>query len=365
MDTKKTDQAFPKGIHLNIAEASTFSNSFGGGAPIPILLAHGSGPLHRVIQRRCDWKYDDIFSEKGARILRSDSRETHGGRTDWEDIIIDEGGGIFLHISEGSLAAYASDRPTADKVAQEFRERFGILKAPGSGCYHLITHDHDCIGTEEVRLDEGAPLDTADLELFYGEGFADWSESYVEILSEKKGGLSLLEGPPGTGKTSFLRHLMRRLNGSHRFFFIPPANVGVLSDPEFISFWRRQRRKHEDLGFVCVLEDAEGALMVRDTDNRRQVAALLNITDGLLADFLRLHIICSINCRSTEIDRALLRPGRLRAHRVFPRLDAATAQRIAARSDRPLPLQSDYSLAEIFNANPMKRRETPRVGFAA
>jgi hypothetical protein len=60
-----------------------------------------------------------------------------------------------------------------------------------------------------------------------------------------------------------------------------------------------------------------------------------------------------------------LRPGRLRGHRVFPRLDAASAQRIAAKSDRPLPLQTDYSLAEIFNADPMKRRETPRVGFAA
>lgn len=33
--------------------------------------------------------------------------------------------------------------------------------------------------------------------------------------------------------------------------------------------------------------------------------------------------------------------------------------------DHEKTLQSDYSLAEIFNADPMTRRETPRVGFAA
>ncbi len=105
--------------------------------------------------------------------------------------------------------------------------------------------------------------------------------------------------------------------------------------------------------------------MVRDTDNRRQVAAILNLTDGLLSDFLRLLIVCSINCASTAIEPALIGPGRLQAQRVFSRVDASTAQRIAAKACRELPLQSDYSLAEIFNADPTQRRETPRDGFAA
>jgi hypothetical protein len=365
MDSSKPKTPSTTPFHIDLADTPAFSTSYCGGAPSPILLAYGAGALHRVVQRPCDWNYEEILQEKSANILRSDSRESAGGAMTWEDLIFDEGGGVFLHISEGSLAAYAADRPTAAKAAHEFRERFAKKKSPSSGTYHLITHDNDCIGATEVQLAEGNPLEAGDLDLFYGDGFSDWSGSYQGILAEKKGGLALLEGPPGTGKTSFLRHLMRQLKDSHRFYFIPPANVGMLSDPEFIGFWRKQRKTHKDLGFVCVLEDAEGALMVRDTDNRRQVAAILNLTDGLMSDFLRLHIVCSINCASTAIDPALIRPGRLQAHRVFSRVDASTAQRIAAKAGRELPLQSDYSLAEIFNADPMQRRETPRVGFAA
>lgn len=148
-------------------------------------------------------------------------------------------------------------------------------------------------------------------------------------------------------------------------YFIPPANAGVLSNPEFIGFWSQQHAAHPDLRFICVLEDSEGALMVRGTDNRRQAGAILNITDGLLADFLRLHIVCSINCKSTEIDPAFMRPGRLVAHRVFGRLDPSTAHRIAAKAGRALPMQQDYSLAEIFNSDPRQNRERPKVGFAA
>jgi hypothetical protein len=365
MDSKKPATLQTTPFHIDLADTPAFSTSYCGGAPSPILLAYGAGALHRVVQRHSDWNYEKILMEKDAKILRSDSRESASGEKTWEDIILDEGGGVFLHISEGCLAAYSGDRQTAEKAAHEFRERFAKKKSPSAGTYHLITHDNDCIGATEVRLAEGNILDSGDLDLFYGDGFSDWSGSYLGILAEKKGGLALLEGPPGTGKTSFLRHLMRQLKDSHRFYFIPPANVGMLSDPEFIGFWRKQRNIHKDLGFVCVLEDAGGALMVRDTDNRRQVAAILNLTDGLMSDFLRLHIVCSINCASTAIDPALIRPGRLQAHRVFSRVDASTAHRIAAKAGRELPLQSDYSLAEIFNADPMQRRETPRVGFAA
>ena len=40
--------------------------------------------------------------------------------------------------------------------------------------------------------------------------------------------------------------------------------------------------------------------MMRGADNRDQVSALLNLSDGMLGDFLRREIICTINCSAVD-----------------------------------------------------------------
>ncbi len=139
--------------------------------------------------------------------------------------------------------------------------------------------------------------------------------------------------------------------------------MGVLSKPEFIGFWAEQRRIHADRKFVVILEDSDAALMTRGADNREQVSAILNLSDGMLADFLRLQIICTINCSAADIDPALLRPGRLLCHRIFSRLDYAQAVRLAESLGRKLPVASDYSLAEVFAGNGADEMSRPRIGF--
>jgi hypothetical protein len=141
--------------------------------------------------------------------------------------------------------------------------------------------------------------------------------------------------------------------------------MGVLSKPEFTGFWADQRRAHANHKFVVVLEDSDAALMTRGSENREQVSAILNLSDGFLADFLRLQIICTINCKAADIDQALLRPGRLLCHRVFHRLGYSEACRLAERLGRRLPVVRDYSLAEVFAENSTKVIDRPRIGFAA
>ena len=98
-------------------------------------------------------------------------------------------------------------------------------------------------------------------------------------------------------------------------------------------------------------------------DNRDQVSAILNLSDGMLADFLRLQIICTINCRASDIDQALLRPGRLMCHRVFERLDPTQAARLAASLGKKLPQAQDYSLAEVFSGKKCEVEPRRQMGF--
>ena len=114
-----------------------------------------------------------------------------------------------------------------------------------------------------------------------------------------------------------------------------------------------------------ILEDADAVLMSRGSDNRDEVSALLNLSDGMLGDFLSLHIICTINCRVTEIDQALLRPGRLISLKKFERLNREQALRLASHIGKSLPEKDDYSLAEVFSGEEQAAVSHPRMGFGA
>jgi SpoVK/Ycf46/Vps4 family AAA+-type ATPase len=214
-----------------------------------------------------------------------------------------------------------------------------------------------------VELSPTTVLTPDTIKLHYGsEGFA-WHRCFVKKLQERGTGLSIFEGRPGTGKTYYLRHLMGELKDSHRFYFIPTASMWILSKPEFIGFWANERLNYSDKQFVVVLEDSDGALSTRGMDNRDQVSALLNLSDGMLADFLRLHIICTINCSAAEIDQALLRPGRLVSYRIFGKLHYEDAARLAETLGKKLPQATDFSLAEVFAGHETEGNQRMRIGF--
>jgi ATP-dependent 26S proteasome regulatory subunit len=138
-------------------------------------------------------------------------------------------------------------------------------------------------------------------------------------------------------------------------------------DSEFIAFWARQKELHEGKHLSLILEDAEQALMARANDNRSLVQVILNYSDGMLADFLRLQIIATVNCTASDLDEALLRPGRLMARRHFGRLSRSDARRLASHHGLTLASgQEDYSLAEIFNEQGSEACNGAKIlGFAA
>lgn len=355
---------FPTAITCNLAGANNFA--FSCFSPnVSVLAAFGAEQLH-AHQLFGRWDLSKASAENSGALVRSVRRTARDdGTIRWDALTFQFGRRQILCMDDAEIVGFASNPETAERLAAKFGKAYALPPKPAGGAFYLISQTGNVIECHQVDLPAVTTLNPETFRLHYGEESAAWHKNFAEKLCGKKHGLAIFEGRPGTGKTFYLRHLMGTLKASHRFYFIPTAYLSVLSQPEFISFWAEQRQTHDARQFVVVLEDSEDALMTRGSDNRGKVSAILNLTDGMLADFLRLQIICTINCSAADIDPALLRPGRLIGHRVFERLNPAQAARLAESLGRKLPTTSDYSLAEIFADNERPETQRQPIGFNA
>jgi len=333
------------------------------GPPVPIAAAFGTGNLHQC-RVGGEWDFDRAFAENRSALVRSFRRLFRKTDTDvWEDVIFQFGERRFLCGEKFRIIGYAETAEDAERIVNEFTAAYGTTPKKTGGRFQLIRKDRFEFKCEDVTLGADTVLTEEDFALRYPEGSPAWHQEFVEKLTTRKSGLSILEGTPGTGKTTYLRHLMGTLQETHRFYFIPPSNMRILSESDFIGFWAGERQVHADRRLAVILEDADAAIMTRGKDNQEQVSALLNLSDGMLGDFLSLQIICTINCSASEIDQALVRPGRLLSHRVFERLDPSQAARLAASIGKALPRARDYSLAEVFAGHGTGGVTRPSIGF--
>ena len=319
---RKSDS--PTSLVCDLAEAKAFCEDYFT-PHVPVLTAFGGERLH-VCRLNGSWDLDRAVAENADALFRSIRRlpspPAKDKVADWDDLTFQFGPRTFLYADKNRIVGFASTSIEAERLVAKFSKTYPKPPAPSGGVFNLIAQDGDDIRCQTVSLPPDTILSAEALSLHYGSGSGEWHQGFTEKLRGRTHGLSIFEGTPGTGKTFYLRHLMGVLKESHRFYFIPTSSMGILSMPQFIVFWADQRRFHSNQKFVVILEDSDAALMTRGCDNREQVSAILNLSDGMLADFLRLQIICTINCTTADIDQALLRPGRLLCHRFKPAVAA-------------------------------------------
>ena len=179
-----------------------------------------------------------------------------------------------------------------------------------------------------------------DLDLYYNPGFREIDKVIRQRLNKSKDkGIVLLHGIPGTGKTTYLRYLISRIK--KRILFVSPAVTENLMNPNFIQLLTC----HPDT--VLIIEDAENVIMDRRHNPGSSVSNLLNISDGLLSDFLNVQLICTFNSPLTMVDSALLRKGRLIAKYEFGKLDVAKAQRLSGHLGFDTVITRPMTIAEI------------------
>ena len=187
------------------------------------------------------------------------------------------------------------------------------------------------------------PDQKLDIELGYGKGFKPIHEKIISTLNKKNGkGLVLLHGTPGTGKTHYLKYLASKIKDK-KVLFIPPYLADFITSPEMTPFLIQNSNS------VLFIEDAERVITDRNNGGANGVSNILNITDGILSDILKIQIVATFNMDKAKIDSALLRKGRLIAEHKFDALPIDDANNLLKHLGKRHVTNKPMTLTEIYN----------------
>lgn len=244
---------------------------------------------------------------------------------------------MFISFSYGCLMVFSHigiDEVT--NVIEKYLKKYSNDKIAVKG-YIIVKNSEMYLNEFEVKLNNELDFD------LYNDGFEDVHNEISRSLKEDDNGVYLLYGCPGSGKTTYIRHLIKQCsNNDRKFVYVPSELVGELTGPNFLSFLIEHK------GCVFIIEDCESLVTNVDGVRSGVISNLLNMTDGLLADALNIKFICTFNTDEGEIDEALLRPGRCRARYKFELLEKERANKVAKKLGLK-EVDGDVSLAELFN----------------
>lgn len=182
-------------------------------------------------------------------------------------------------------------------------------------------------------------------------------EEYYDRYINSDASILLLIGPPGTGKTTFIRGLLQHTRSSA----VVTYDATILEkDYVFAQFIEGEAN-------VMVMEDADTFLKAR-SDGNSMMHRFLNVGDGLVTTKGK-KLVFSTNLPSIrDVDAALVRPGRCFDILHFDNLTKKQAVALAKKVDiDPAKLTKDsYSIAEIFNGEVQQHANktiSRKVGF--
>jgi hypothetical protein len=205
------------------------------------------------------------------------------------------------------------------KIANDFHTGDNPQELSPPETIHLIIQNMDNLHVYPYKFEDKDNMYSGKAEfirLNYGSNFVK-VDNFIKnnLKNYNKSGLYIFDGPPGTGKSSYIKHLF--LSIRRKFYYMPMSlSEGGFDNPELIRFFL------ENPDGVYVIEDAERLVQKRKGDSKNLgIASLLNMSDGILSSLLNIQFIITFNTSIDDVDSALLRNGRLIYRHHFGPLD--------------------------------------------
>lgn len=264
-------------------------------------------------------------------------------------IIITPNTFVYTYRGEMAVLTNTSELPSVVKKSISLYEENGNTPS----CEYA-TYNRDGFSTNTLLIK------TVDLNVKenYNDDLPD--DKIKEFLqADSESGLLILHGKPGTGKTTYIRNLIRELSDKD-FLILDSSVFDNITDSSFIQLLL----EYKDC--VVILEDCESMLADR-TDGNNKMASLLNLSDGILGDAFNLKFICTFNADINRIDQALLRKGRMKVKYEFKKLSKDKVKVLSDKYKLNIPEDkiTDMYLSDIFNYNSDNgaQKDVKKIGF--
>lgn len=197
-----------------------------------------------------------------------------------------------------------------------------------------------CNGLDTIVRDFNfTALTREELIIYYGKNFLNVYDRLLEFLDIHRK-LVLLHGQPGTGKSTLIKQLITEKDDNLLYF--SPENISLLGTPQFTKFLLEHTDK------VIVAEDCE-TILVNSNVRSSATSNLLNLTDGILAEIYNCGLLATFNTNISNLDPALVRPGRLFLDYELKALTVEESNIFLEYKNSDKRVEKEMTLAELFS----------------
>ena len=189
------------------------------------------------------------------------------------------------------------------------------------------------------------------------------------FIEDDSGGLCIFYGEPGCGKSTYIKYLSTVF--SNKKFYLLPQDLLLTHISDI-----RCHLLESDGGSgssIYIIEDCEKLIVSRESKENTStpiLSELLNMSDGIMGDYLNIKFILTFNTQIPKIDKALLRKGRLKLKYEFKPLKGERLRLLAEKRGISLTnedINNGMTLANVFNHESIvdfsEEEKVKKIGF--